>query len=189
MIHSVTGVVFAGGKSTRMGKNKALLPYQGKNLVDAPIEKLSKIFSQVYLSVRNQEDFPDYSLPKIPDLHPDIGPIGGITSILKAGITRAFCVACDMPFLNEAFIKHLCSFEEFDAVIPVWKGREEMLHAVYSDALLSGFEDSIAAQRFRLKDGLGSARVLFMTEEEIGHFDPTGKMFQNVNTPLDYEKL
>src|SRR5918996_1173502 len=130
MIHSVTGVVLVGGKSTRMGKNKALLPYQGKNLVDAPIEKLSKIFSQVCLSVRDQEDLPEYNLRKIPDSYSDIGPIGGITSILKAGITRAFCVACDMPFLNEAFIQHLCSFEGFDAVIPRWKGREEMMHAV-----------------------------------------------------------
>jgi molybdopterin-guanine dinucleotide biosynthesis protein A len=189
MIQSVTGVVVAGGKSTRMGKNKALLPYQGKNLIDAPIEKLSKIFSQVCLSVRDQEDFSEYNLRTISDSYSDIGPIGGITSILKAGIARAFCVACDMPFLDEAFIQHLCSFEDFDAVIPVWKGREEMLHAVYSDALLSGFEASIAAQSFKLRDALGNAHVRFVTEEEIGQFDPTGKMFDNVNTPSDYEKL
>jgi molybdopterin-guanine dinucleotide biosynthesis protein A len=189
MIHSVTGVVLAGGKSTRMGKNKALLRYQGKNLIDAPIEKLSKIFSQVCLSVRDQEDFSEYNLRKIADSYPDIGPIGGITSILKAGIGKAFCVACDMPFLNEAFIQHLCSFEGFDGVIPRWKGREEMLHAVYSDALLSVFEASIAAQKYKLKDALRASRVRFVTEEEIGHFDPTGKMFQNVNTPSDYEKL
>jgi molybdopterin-guanine dinucleotide biosynthesis protein A len=189
MIHSVTGVVLAGGKSTRMGKNKALLPYQGKNLIDAPIEKLSKIFSQVCLSVRDQEDFLEYDLQKIQDSYRDIGPIGGITSVLKAGVGKAFCVACDMPFLNEAFIQHLCSFEDFDAAIPVWKGREEMLHAVYSDALLSGFEASIAAEKYKLKDALGAARVRFVTEEEIGQFDPNGKMFQNVNSPSDYEKL
>jgi molybdopterin-guanine dinucleotide biosynthesis protein A len=189
MIVSVTGVVLAGGKSTRMGKNKSLLPYQGKNLIDAPIEKLSRIFSQVCLSVRNQEDFSEYNFRKIPDSYPDIGPIGGITSILKAGIPRAFCVACDMPFLNEAFIQYLCSFGDFDAVVPVWKGREEMLHAVYSDALLAGFEGAIAAHRYKLKDALGAARVHFVTDEEIRKFDPRGTMFQNVNSPSDYEKL
>ncbi|MCI0411500.1 molybdenum cofactor guanylyltransferase [bacterium] len=189
MIESVAGVILAGGKSTRMGKNKALLPYRDRYLIDAPIEILNGIFSRVFLSVRNQDDFAEYGLPKIPDLHPDIGPIGGITSILKAGISRAFCVACDMPYLNEAFIQYLCSLSDFDVVIPVWKGREEMLHAVYSESLLAGFEASIAAKKYKLRDALGAARVHFVTEEAIGQFDPSGKMFQNVNTPSDYEKL
>jgi len=189
MIQSVTGVVFAGGKSTRMGRNKALLPYLGKNLIDSPIGKLTKIFSEVCLSVRDEEALPEYNLRKIPDVYPDTGPIGGITSILRAGIRRAFCVACDMPFLNQAFIEHLCSFQDFDAVVPVWKGREEMLHAVYSDVLLRRFESSILAQRYKLKDALGEAHVRFVTEEEIRKFDPSGTMFQNVNTPADYEKL
>jgi molybdopterin-guanine dinucleotide biosynthesis protein A len=189
MIDAIAGVILAGGKSSRMGKDKALLPYQGKNLIDAPIEKLSQIFSQVLLSVRNKDDLPQYELRKIQDEYADIGPIGGITSILKAGFARIFCVACDMPFLNEALIKHLCSFSDFDAVIPVWNGREEMLHAVYSDVLLPRLEVSIAAQKYKLRYAIGAARVRFVNEEEIQLFDPSGEAFKNVNTPLDYEKL
>ena len=52
MIDSVTGVILTGGKSSRMGKNKALLPYNGKRLIDAPIEILTRIFSKVILKVR-----------------------------------------------------------------------------------------------------------------------------------------
>src|SRR5258705_12858022 len=86
MIDSVVGVVLAGGKSTRMGRNKALLPYQGKRLIDAPIEKLQSFFSTVILSVINSTDFSEYPLQKIEDRYMEIGPIGGITSVLQSGI-------------------------------------------------------------------------------------------------------
>ena len=189
MIDSVTGVILTGGKSSRMGKNKALLPYNGKRLMDAPIEILTRIFSKVILSVRDPLDYADDALPQIPDQHADIGPMGGICSVLKSGHKRIFCVACDMPFLNEALIAHLCDFTEFDAVIPVWEKREEMLHAVYSDSLVPIFEQAILSRRYKLTHVLASARVRYIEQNEIRQFDPLGKSFKNVNTPDDYEKL
>ena len=189
MIDSVTGVILTGGKSTRMGKNKALLPYQGKRLIDAPIETLTRIFSNVILSVREPQDYAGYSLPKIADLYAEIGPMGGICSVLKSGHKRIFCIACDMPFLNQALITHLCGFTDFDAVIPVWEQREEVLHAVYSDALIPVFEDAIRLQQYKLTNALVSTHVRYIEQDEIRRFDPTGDSFRNVNTPIDYEKL
>jgi molybdopterin-guanine dinucleotide biosynthesis protein A len=189
MIDSVTGVILAGGKSSRMGKNKALLSYHGKRLIDAPIAILTRIFSNVVLSVREANDYAGYSLPKIADQYDAIGPIGGICSILKSGYSRIFCVACDMPFLNEALITHLCGISGFDAVIPVWEGREEVLHAVYSDTLIPRFEEVIQSRQYKLIHALSSSNVRYIGHEEIRRFDPTGDSFKNVNTPGDYEKL
>ena len=179
MISAVTGVVLAGGKSTRMGRDKALLPYQGKNLIDAPIEILSKIFPKVVLSVKN--DLPGYSLEKIVDQYVEIGPLGGITSVLKTLNEKIFCVACDMPHLDEKLIEHLCSFGE-EAVIPVWQERPEVLHAIYSPSLIPAFEHAIASGRYKITDALAGASVKYITQSD-------GTSFQNVNTPSDYEKI
>jgi molybdopterin-guanine dinucleotide biosynthesis protein A len=188
MIESITGVVLAGGRSTRMGTNKALLPYSNKKLIDAPLETLSNIFSEVVLSVRDAEEYSDYSLPKVIDFYHDIGPVGGITSVLSAGYKRIFCVACDMPFLNKRFIEHLCNYTD-EAVIPVWKGRAEVLHAVYSEPLLDTLQKSISQGRYKVTDALGDLEVRYINEGEIARFDPNGDSFRNVNTPADYEKL
>ena len=187
MIDSATGVILAGGKSTRMGTNKALLPYKGKHLIDAAIEKMISLFTNVVLSVQ-EENYPDYSLPKIFDPYGGIGPMGGITSVLKSGESRIFCVACDMPFLNEEVIQYLCSFTD-DAVIPVWDGQKEVMHAIYSDRLIPDFEAAITAGRYKITDALQSSRVRYIDADDIRRFDPSGNTFKNVNTRADYEKL
>jgi molybdopterin-guanine dinucleotide biosynthesis protein A len=189
MIESITGVVLAGGKSSRMGENKALLPYRGKHLIDAPIKTLTAIFREVLLSVRNPDDYSAYPYQKITDDHEQIGPMDGIFAVLKSGRSRIFCAGCDMPHLNESLIRYLCGFSQFDAVIPVWDGKEQVLHAVYSEALLPSFQQSIAAQRYKITDALKSARVRYVEDSEIRRFDPAGDSFKNVNTPADYEKL
>ena len=189
MIDSATAVILAGGKSSRMGRDKALLPYRGKNLIDAPIAILSAIFSNVILSVREPDHYSAYVLPKIADHYPDIGPMGGILSVLESGYQRIFCVACDMPYLNERLITHLCSYENYDAVIPTWNGRAESLHALYTGSLIPSFEEAVKSKRYKLTDVLASANVRYVRNEEIQRFDSEGFSFKNVNTPPDYEKL
>jgi len=189
MMDSVTGVILAGGKSTRMGKNKSFLSYRGKNLIDVPIETLTGIFSDVVLSVRDPQDYSGYSLPKVVDQYSEIGPMGGITSVLKSRRQRIFCVACDMPFLNQALIKYLCDFLDFDAVIPVWEGRAEVMHSVYSDRLVPAFENAISSHLYKITDALKASHVRYVNADEIRRLDPSGDTFRNVNTPMDYEKL
>jgi molybdopterin-guanine dinucleotide biosynthesis protein A len=188
MIDLITGVVLAGGRSTRMGRDKALLPYGGKNLIDAPIEILHSIFSTVVLSVKNSADYSDYSLQKIEDRYAEIGPIGGITSVLQSGVKRAFFVACDMPFLNPELIEFLCTFQE-EAVIPIWDSRPEVLHSIYSVSVLRHLKEAITQKRYKITDALKEASIRYVEEKEIRRFDATGKSFRNVNTPSDYEMI
>ncbi len=167
-----------------MGQNKALLPFRGRTLIEAVIETMTSIFSRVVLSVHHPDSYPQLQLPEIVDRYPEIGPIGGITSILESGESRIFCVGCDMPFLNAELIQHLCSFTGVDAVIPVHQDRPQPLHALYSQSLLRCFQQSITAKRYRITDALESGHILYLFDLE-----PEGRSFQNLNTPSDYDEV
>jgi len=184
MITNVTGVVLAGGKSTRMGRNKALLPFQGRTLIETVVETMTSVFSRVLLSIHQPDAYPSLDLLKVVDRYPEIGPLGGITSVLESGQSRILCVGCDMPFLNRDLIRNLCSFDSFDAVIPVWQERPQVLHALYSQSLLPSFQASIRAGRYRITDALEGTHFLYL-------FDlySEGRSFQNLNTPADYDQV
>ena len=189
MIQSVTGVVLAGGKSSRMGRNKALLPFGAGTLLESVIAKVQTVFERVVLSVHEEGAYPQITLPQVADRYPETGPMGAIASLLDAGESRIFCVACDMPFLNASLIEYLCSFTDCDAVVPVWRGRMESLHALYSDALLPAFQALLRENRFKVADALLEAHVRYVGEEEIRKIDARGDSFRNVNTPREFEEL
>src|SRR3990170_2474109 len=183
MITTVTGVVLAGGKSTRMGRNKALLPCGGKTLVEMVCEKLNLVFPRILLSVHQEEAYAGLHFSMVTDRYAEIGPIGGITSVLESGEDKIFCAACDMPFLNPDLIEFICQFSGFDAVLPVWRGKTEVLHALYSRDLLPAFQESISRGRYRITDALADARVKHVDAEQIWPIDPNGLSFRNLNTP------
>jgi len=189
MIDSITGVVLAGGKSTRMGLNKAQMPYRDRALIEFPIETLGRVFSRVILSVHRQEDYSELALSRIQDRYDETGPLGGITSVLETGIARIFCVACDMPFLNTDLIEYLCGITDCDAVLPVWENRPETLHAVYSQTLLPLFQQALKSGNYRLTDALSGAHVRYIQKDTIVRLDPRGDSFRNVNTPFDFQEL
>jgi molybdopterin-guanine dinucleotide biosynthesis protein A len=189
MITNVTGVVLAGGKSSRMGQNKAMLVYDNKPLIETVVERLSGIFSKVVLSVNDPLAFPQLNLPHVADVYPNTGPLGAIASVLETGESRIFAVACDMPFLNPRLIQFLCSLETHDAVIPVWGEKPEALHAVYSAALLPTFQFWLNHGRYKIIDAIEESSVLYLLQQEIAKIDPDGQSFRNINTPADYELI
>jgi molybdopterin-guanine dinucleotide biosynthesis protein A len=192
MMDQVTGVILAGGKSRRMGRDKAQLPWpagSGTRLIDAVISKMAGVFDRLVLSVQNEDAFPEIKVLKVIDRYPDTGPLGGIASVLESGETAIFCVACDMPLLNPDLIRFLCGFRDCDAVLPVWRGRIETLHALYSSALLPQFQRALSQGRFRIADSLGEGHVKYVQDAQVQGFDPEGLSFRNVNTPDDYDQI
>jgi molybdopterin-guanine dinucleotide biosynthesis protein A len=189
MIKSVSAVILAGGKSTRMGRNKARLRIDGVQLIKRIKYQLSFIFSRIILSTASAHSFEDIGGTSVVDRYPETGPLGGITSVLESGESRVFCVACDMPFLNLDLIQYQCDFQDCDAVVPVWQGRPEVLHAVYDKNLLPEFQKSLNEMRFKISDSFSDAHIRYITEEEVRRFDPAGLSFKNINTPQDYARL
>lgn len=189
MIETITGVILAGGKSSRMGKDKALLPYKGKPLIQTVLERMRTVFSKVVVSVQPDDAFGDLKADRVADHYPGSGPLGGITSVMEKGEEHIFCVACDMPFLNSGLMEYICNLDGFDAVIPVWQDRLQVLHALYSRTMLPLFQSALQGGQLRISDAFSKANIRYISDREIRNIDPDGASFSNLNTPADYEEL
>ncbi len=190
MIDSITAVILAGGKSSRMGQNKALLQVEGKPLIERIGEILSAIFSKIVLSTSSQNAYPQLQLPEVVDRYSQTGPLGGITTVLESGLSPIFCVGCDMPFLNHNLIEYQCGLTQCcDAIIPVWNNHPQVLHGLYSKNLLPAFHSGLQEEQYKITDWLEEAEVCYLLEDEIRRFDPAGLSFRNINTPDDYKSL
>lgn len=190
MIDSVTAVIMAGGKSSRMGENKAFLIIEGIPLIERIRELLSKIFSKIILSTATQNAYPQLQLPEVVDRYAETGPLGGITSVLESGLSPIFCVGCDMPFLNQKLIEFQCNIADCcDAVIPVWNNHPQVLHGLYRKNLLPAFHNGLKEEQYKLIDCLEEAEVCYLLENEIRRYDPEGLSFHNINTPDDFKSL
>ena len=185
----ITGVILAGGKSSRMGQNKALLSLGGKRLVDRVVGVLGEVFSGLLLVTNSPEVYADLGLPMVRDVFPDKGSLGGIYSaVYHAPTPYCFVVACDMPFLSAAVMRYLIGhIADYDVVIPDMHGELQPLHAIYSKACLPSMLRRLEANRLRIVGFLPEVRVCTVTASDIQHLDPDLLAFQNLNTPEEFQ--
>jgi molybdopterin-guanine dinucleotide biosynthesis protein A len=183
----VTLALFSGGKSGRMGQDKALMPFLGQPLIQRIFEQLKGIAEEVILSTNHPEAYAFLNIRMVPDIYPDRGALGGLYSVLRlARHSILAAVACDMPFASPSlfsFEKRLLSTTGVDAVVPSTKDGLEPLHAVYRrDTCLPVVEAALMAGELKLSGWLSKIDVRQVLPEEIAHFDPDGLAFQNLNT-------
>ena len=190
----ITAVILAGGMSRRLGRNKALEPFQGETLIRRVIRRMSQIASNIVIVANDHErvaklDLPDDVTPVI-DEYPGKGSLGGIYTGLRAAPTdwAVFC-ACDMPFPSPALYRALLSNRDSnDAVVPVVDGRPEPIHAAYSRACLEPIRAKIAADRLKISGFFDDVSVHYFTEDRVREIDPDLLSFFNINTQRDLEK-
>lgn len=183
---NVTGVINAGGRSTRMGRDKAFLEIGGERLIDRAVRIFRALFAEVLIVTNTPELYRPLGLPMVADIFPGAGSLGGLyTGLSQAGRDYAFFAACDMPFLNPEFIRFMLAQRPgYDVVIP--RTPEEgvhPLHAAYSKACLAPMERLIRAGRLKVIGFFPEVRVREIAPEEIMPFDPEFTMFFNINTP------
>lgn len=191
-IRGVTGVILAGGASRRMGSNKALLLHQGGRLIEGIHRTLAELFEEVIIVTNTPELYQFLSCRKVPDIYPGKGVMSGIHAGLSQSRENAvFVVACDMPYLRGALIRHLTTLSpEVDLVMPVSSGGYEPLHALYSKECLPALEELLQdAENRRVVALLSRVRVREVSPEEVACFDPEFDSFANINTPDDYYRL
>ncbi len=182
---TVTGVIQAGGKSTRMGgQPKALIELGGKRIIERIVELLSSVLPDLLIVTNTPELYAFLGLPMVPDVFPDHGSLGGIYSGLRAARGHAFTVACDMPFLHPDVIRLVVSHAgTADVVIPKVGGQHETLHALYAKACLPHMEALLAAKRFKIVGFFEKVRVYEISEAEVARYRDPGVCFMNVNSP------
>lgn len=184
------GVILAGGQSTRMGTNKALLEFEGEPLIQRLARRFRLWFTQVVVVSNTPELYEFLGLPMTGDRVPGLGPLGGLEAGLAASQhEQAFFCACDMPFVNEAFVRHLVGLAaHHDIVVPRVSGEFEPMHAVYSRSLLPQVTASLESRRLRLISIFDGARVRVVEEPEIRPFGDPARLFFNCNTPEEFRQ-
>ncbi len=188
-----TGVILAGGRSRRMGENKALLELGGRRIVDRVFEALAGVVDGIVV-VRAADPWIDdiaatRGAPVVTDRYPGAGSLGGIYTGLEAAGDTSLVVACDMPFLNQRLLADLIALAAgADVAVPIVAGKHETLHAVYQPACLAPIRARIAAGKYKIVDFFGQVQVRSLPETEVRERDPDLLSSFNVNTPEDYER-
>jgi molybdopterin-guanine dinucleotide biosynthesis protein A len=186
---AVTGAILAGGKSTRMGTNKALLSFGGRSILEGLLGKMRPLFPEMLLIANDPAPYRHLGLPVYPDRIPEKGSLGGIyTALHHSAFHRTFCIACDMPLADPRVIGLLCDLApDYDVVVPRTPEGYQPLHAVYSRSCLPHIEAMIRADRLKIDRLFPQVRVRTVGAEELRALDPSLHSFVNVNTPEELE--
>jgi FdhD protein len=190
-IKGVTGVILAGGKSNRMGSNKALLPYRGGRFIEAIYRQFAEIFPEVLVVTNNPEQYEFLPCRKVPDIFPGVGSLAGIHSgLFHSSNPAVFTVACDMPYLNSDLIRNLAMQADPDGVvIPESPDGLEPLHAVYGKGCLEAMESSLKGGEKRIVSFFHNVHIKRIRADQISSLDGSFFSFSNINTPEEYFRL
>ena len=190
ILDDFTAVILAGGKSSRMGRPKALLPFGNEPLIAHLVRRLEQKFTLVVVVASPEQELPPLAAKVVRDEIAYQGPVGGIYYGLKAAIgTGAFVTSCDAAFLNLPFISFLTSqILNHDVVVPYWRDRFQPLHAVYRTNVVPLLKEQLDRGELRPIFLYDKVRTRKVGEEEIRRFDPEGLSFFNMNAPEDYAR-
>lgn len=182
----VTCAILAGGKSTRMGRDKATLKARDKSLIQQVYEKVQYIFKDIVVVSNHHDRFYGIEVPVIRDILPIQSTIVGIASaLISANTSYVFVLACDMPFVSVQSIDHvLKEVHGEDIVIPSTEKGHEPLHAVYNRSCISTMLTHIGRQRLKITDLFPYFSVK-KVEEHPAFINKGVSVFTNINIEED----
>ena len=194
MFKDITAIVLAGGKSKRMGKEKALLHIGEKTLIEIMIDKLKTLFPNIILSTNSPENFTFLKIRMIEDFYKNVGPLGGIhAGLTESNTEKNFIISCDLPLMSTEMIEYLCNFNSSKKIVVCKSGDYiEPTFGIYSREIL---EDIEVILNLNLQHGLQAKDISIQNAiEKIGAdiIDATKlpfyneDFFYNMNTFEDY---
>ena len=184
---SLTGIILSGGKSVRMGRNKAFIEIDGVPIIRRIYNLFENIFDEIIIVTQQKELFNDFKAKFHTDFLPDRGALMGLyTGLFYSSHQYSFCVACDMPFLNKDLIQYLIDQTHVDdVVVPKTSDGLHPLHAIYSKKCLGPINKFIEMGKYKIIDFYPMVRIKIIQEEDLLKYDPTKRSFVNINTPDD----
>ncbi|MBM4452395.1 MAG: molybdenum cofactor guanylyltransferase [Chloroflexi bacterium] len=194
LVSAVTGIVLAGGKSLRLGREKALEKLNAKSLLQWTIDSLSRVSGSI-LVVTSQEQFALLSHAQcggkvIVDIYPGKAALGGMyTGLSSASTAYSVVVGCDMPFLNNDLLQYQIALAGgFDVVALRIDGKVEPLHAVYSKTCLPFMKRLVSGSTLAISQLFNMVKTRYVDEEEVKRYDPQCLSIFNVNTEEDLRR-
>jgi len=193
MAKNFTLAIIAGGKSSRMGTDKAFVNILGKSLIEHMIERTHDLGQAETILITNRlADYAHLTLPMYEDVYPHMGSLGGIYSaIYHSSHPYTLVLACDMPFVNPDMLCYMAVLRNgdwFDVIVPRVDGYPQGLHAVYSKACLEPIDRQLEKKQLKVISFYDEVRLRYIDEREYEIFDEHGLTFYNVNTPEDLKE-
>ena len=188
----LTLAIQAGGSSSRMGQDKALMPFLGRPLIQYVMERLSPLADETIVTTNRPDEYAFLRGVRLfPDLRPGRGALGGLhTALASADHPLVAVVACDMPFASPEILQYarqVIEASEADIAIPSSREGLEPLHAIYRrETCLPLVEVALDAGQWKLISWFKQAKVKIMEPEEIVRLDPERLAFRNLNTPEEF---
>ena len=180
----ITAIILAGGKSKRMGTDKALLEMDGTSLLQKAITLCKELSPEIIIS-SNNPTHQQFGFPVITDEMKNCGPIGGISSCLKQSKTAwNFVISVDAAFVESDFVDFLFpDADDFDAIVPVHSKGKEPLIAFYNKSSLAKMEEMLQTENYKMHNLLALINTKFIDCEKWLVKYP--KLFYNLNRPED----
>jgi molybdopterin-guanine dinucleotide biosynthesis protein A len=188
----VSIILLAGGKSSRMGRDKARLKVDGGlEMLQAIARKLSAISDEVIVATDGRK-YDDIGVPVkwVEDIRPGAGSLMGLYSGLReASRGYALVVACDMPFLNLDLLRYMMNLpRDYLILAPRLGDKTETLHTIYSRKVLPEIARLLEAGHLKITDLFSKVPVCYIPEEAINRYDPEHLSFFNINSPCQLEE-
>jgi len=181
----MTGIILSGGKSLRMGENKAFIQVEGIPIIKKIHNLFRELFQEIIIVTNQKELFSDFNSRIFSDLIPDRGVLGGLyTGVFFSTFSYSFCVACDMPFIKKAVVQYLIEKTEgYDVIVPKTSDGLQPLHAIYSKNCLNAITKVMEKGNYKILDFYEMVKIKIVEEDDFISLDPFRESFINVNTP------
>lgn len=182
----VTGIILAGGLSSRMGVDKGLLEFNGVELVKTTIDVLRQVVDSL-LIVSNNADYHKFGFQVVEDIHPLKGPLSGIhTGLTHSSTELNLFLPCDSPLVSKSILQKLIKQHHFHTEMTYLKHSSSVfpLSAIYTKSSLPKIEEQLSADRLKVRNLMGvlKSKAVPLTKAEY-------KLMMNVNSPQDFEIL
>ncbi len=187
MTEKIAAILLAGGNSTRMGTNKALLQLDNTLMYEKVLGEIEKITPHIFIS--SNHELPLKKYPIIADTIKNKGPMSGIFSVLeKNSFNKYIVVCCDAPFIKKELIELLLTEHCETAVVPNWENKTYPFPGIYSsnlkNVLLKHIENNQLKMKYFLKT-INAKEIVITSEAEW----MSKNIFLNINTPEEYKNL
>jgi molybdopterin-guanine dinucleotide biosynthesis protein A len=194
----ITGIILSGGKSSRMGTDKALLKLGDESIIERMTKLMKSIFNQVFIVTNTPDDYRYLRVPLYEDIHKHKGPLSGIHSgLVHSSTNKNFFISCDLPLVSEELIKYIIEFKSDKLTRYCFaSGRNHYLAGIYRKELLPEIERIFASgasssekkdQQFSIQNLLKNIETEAIQIENLPFYND--ELFFNLNTQEDLDQL
>lgn len=181
---NISGIVLAGGKSSRMGTDKGLLELNGKTFIEHVLSALIPVVDTVFI-IANNGSYHKFGYPVYEDIIKDCGPMGGIyTGLVKSTTSKNIIVSCDIPFITTKTLSDIIlGAGNAEIAVPEHGGKLEPLCAIYTKGCIERFGQLLEKKEWKMQEALkyfNTTKVQFPEKKEFE------KNFININTPQEF---